>query len=263
MKRTSVATAALAALTFFASCQKDDVPTPAQPVPAKIEKISMDDDLLKLTYDASGRVNTVTVPDPVIVGATETQFTVSYDASGRISKLSAGNNYFMTPSYQNGLLSKVETKDDAQEIIYTTEYEYLNGFVKSANIKVNDGTGTLRNGLRFLFNYNSNGNLSKTMLYMGNLAGNDWIYSGSHEYTYDNKINPLKDMKTLLLMLLQNVSANNVLVDKSLNAAGQVEETHTYTYTYNSSNLPVSASVQITEPGSAPVNKQLRFTYKQ
>lgn len=262
MKSKGIATIVLASAAFLVSCQKDDLNISPQPFPSRIEKISMDNDLMTLNYDAGGRVSTVSLPDQIQGGATPVEFTISYDAASRITKLSNGTDYTITPVYENNELSRVQATNASNETIYVTDYEYLNGFLKSAVVKVDDGSGGLTNGLKFIYLYDANGNVSKTQMYIGHFGGSDWLYVGSQEFTYDNKVNPLKNIKSLLQILLLNISGNNILTDKSLDVTGQVEQTQTFTYTYNSQNLPVSATVQILETGSAPVSKQVRYTYK-
>ncbi len=62
MKSKGIATIVLASAAFLVSCQKDDLNISPQPFPSRIEKISMDNDLMTLNYDAGGRVSTVSCP---------------------------------------------------------------------------------------------------------------------------------------------------------------------------------------------------------
>ena len=95
----------------------------------------------------------------------------------------------------------------------------------------------------------------------GNLVSETWDYDGEHgivTYTYDNAVNPFKDIWSLdedMVIFPDLVSANNVLTT-TYNEDGDID-TESNTYLYDEENYPVAIIQSYFESDT------IRWNYKQ
>jgi hypothetical protein len=98
--------------------------------------------------------------------------------------------------------------------------------------------------------YDRKGNVSKMSLYGGSEPGKSQL-NCTYEYTYDNKINPYRAFKSLMLPGT-NTNVNNVTREiytvQSMTNEKQVKE---FNYVYNEKGFPVQ------------VNKTMEYVYQQ
>jgi hypothetical protein len=246
---------------LFTACKKEasekkpDVPAPG--ASTKLAKVSMDDEAMEFVYGGNGSLQAVKLNNDFITGGDLVTFNVSYTADKKISELKATGGPRIVAHYNNGELSTADMYDETNTLVFITRYEYLNGALKSATSSV----GNI-DALKFSFTYDAAGNVSKTNTWSFNPATTQLEPSGHTTYTYDAKENPMHTHKTLLYLLLQNISKNNTAKEMAYDAQNQLDETKEYTYQYNAKNLPQSATVKTTVPGQTATTSTLLFSYQ-
>lgn len=251
----------LAGSLFFVSCKKDDKdnnggtnPTPAA---AKLKKVSQGDDTIEFGYAADGSLQNVKVNDDFLTNGDLTTFTVVYNPAKQISELRASDGSKIVAHYENNELTSSDMYDETSTLIFSNRYEYLNGVLKS----VVSGVGGV-DALKFSFNYDAAGNVSKTSTWGYNPATGQLQATGSTTHEYDSKTNPLFAHKTLLYLLFQNPAKNNITKETDLTVQNVVDETREYTYQYNNQNLPQSATVKTTPAGQPSTTATILYSYQ-
>lgn len=249
-------TLAAGLLVLASSCNKPDQQAGA----TRIQKITSADESIEFQYHTDGSVKTVTLSDDVVTGGESRTYTVAYHSNKQIRELRGNDGTVLTPVYSNGVLDRTDIKMGGQTIS-RFEYEFLNGQLKSALVKFNQG-GTFLTVMKIGFQYGTNANVSRSSMWFGNPLTNQLEFSGQSDMTYDDKENPLFPLKDLLTVLLQRVTRNNVVREVEQDENGQVVETREYAYTYNANGLPATANVRATQPGAQPVTTTIAYTYR-
>lgn len=260
IKRLATIVPALALL--LSACQKEssDSPTPT-PAGSRIEKVALGDEFIQFSYNANGSLRQAVVKDEIASGGETVTFSLSYNAQQKISQVETSDGRRLIPVYVNGLVEKVEIRDAGNGLDGYTEYEYLNGRLKSATLVYLNGA-EVRPWMKFIFNYNAAGNVVKTNLFFNDFLNNQLVSIGSVDYEYDNRPNPLAGLGDFLLFIWQVPSANNVKKETHIGDLNTIDEVLEYNYTYNSAGRPQSAQVTQRITGEAPRQLNLQFTYR-
>jgi hypothetical protein len=251
--------AATAAL-LFTSCKKDNSETGTTPPPAtatKLKKVTMDNEVMEFSYNTDGSLQTVKANNDLTTGGAPTTFNVSYTADKKISELKSNGGPRIVAHYNNDQLATADMFDNTNTQIATIRYEHLNGLLKSAVAEIQG-----IEALKFSFAYNAAGNVDKTTVWSFNPLTGKLEVTGSTDYQYDTKNNPMHAHKNLMYLLLQNISKNNITKETERDDENAVSETIEYVYTYNSHNLPQTAAVKTTIAGGQPVNSTIVFSYQ-
>lgn len=246
----------VSSILIFSSCKKPISEPPGQSTILK--SVLSPDDQVTFTYNPNGSIKTAAVKNSFATSGDLITYQLSYNAAGKISEIISDEEVRIVPIYTDGVLAEAsfETLDGLE--LFVTTYEYLNGFLKSAEIKTAAG----QPWAKFIFQYNAGGNISNVKTFLANpLQGNQLEFAGSVTYTYDDKINPLQAVRDLLYLLLIPSSSNNVLTEIHRDSNNDLEETVNYTYQYHTNNTPKSAIMQSTVVGEQPVNSTITFTY--
>ncbi len=256
------ATALLAVLSL-ASCKKDDVtgnPPPGNNT-ARIAAYSHGDDQWTFQYNADKSLKTVSVKSELFNSGEETAYNITYRADKKMDVLSSTDGSSIRLQWNNGTLTGAETWVSNQKVSVTS-YEYLNGFLKTVDIRMVYGNNLVP-FMKFSFVYNNAGNIGRTNIWSYNFLTSQLEFTGHSEMEYDSNPSPFADMKELMAVFWQTSSGNNITRITQYEPGGQEEEKTSYTYTYNSKRLPVSAVVTTTSAGQQPVNSTAQFTYVQ
>jgi hypothetical protein len=251
---------AATAAVLFTSCKKDkDEPGPTPPPASatKLKKIAMGNEVMEFGYGNDGTLQTVKANNDLTGGGVPTTFNITYAADKKISELKATGGPRIVAHYSNDQLTSADMFDNNNTQIATIHYEYLNSFLQSAVVEIQD-----IEALKFSFTNDASGNVSKTTVWSFNPLTDQLEVTGSTDYQYDAKTNPMHVHKNLMYLLLQNISKNNITKETEHDDKNAVTETIEYAYTYNSHNLPQSAAVKTTTAGSQPVNSTIVFSYQ-
>lgn len=251
------------ALTAATGCKKENSNPPNPPAGSnRLEKVSLDGNFARFTYNTDGSLQTAAVRDELATGGEITTFTIAYNNLRQIREVAASDGRRLVPVYANNELARVDILSPLNELIGYTDYNFLNGRIKSLTLYLTNG-GLSSPWLKQLYNYDANGNIIKTNLFVNDFINDQLAPAGFINYEYDGRINPQSPVRDFMLLIWQAVSANNVKKEVHVDQFGTTEETLDYTYTYNSRNLPARATVQKTVPGSPVVSMEMLFSYWQ
>ncbi len=257
IKRSSFFVAAFM-LLLLGSCKKEDKTTVSS---AKIKSITSENDEMLFSYNTDGTVKAALMKDNSVTNGEEVYYTISYNTAKQITQVVGDNDEKIIPVYQNGVIVKALLKNDQDEELGFTEYEYQNNRLKSVSLytKIGDVIYPLT---MMEYTCNAAGNIVTTSLFVQNpLAPNSLLLTGTISYEYDSKANPLANAKEFLQLLWYAVPQNNVVKEIHKDKNGAVEETTEYTYQYNN-QLPSSAVVKLTAAGQTPVISNYVFSYQ-
>jgi len=249
------------ALTAAAGCKKE-TSNPQNP-PAgsnRLETVSLDGTFARFTYNADGSLQKAIVSDELATGGDVTTFTLAYNNLRQIREVVASDGRRLVPIYNNNELARVDLLSPLNELIGYTDYNFLNGRIKSLTLYLTNG-GLSSPWLKQLYNYDANGNIIKTNLFVNDFINDQLAPAGFIDFEYDGHINPQSPVRDFMLLIWQAVSANNVKKEVHVDQFGNTEETLVYTYTYNSRNLPARATVQRTIPGNPVETLEMLFSY--
>ncbi len=264
IKKLSFRMAAWAALLFsfsLSSCKKDNVGQPPPGSGAKLVSYSNADEKLVFEYNNDQSLRKVTVKSELVTGGVEQVYTVNYRADKKIDQLSTAGGTRIQLQWTNGELTGSETWV-GNDKVSITEYQYLNGLLKSTLVKMVYGNDVVP-FLKFSFIYDNAGNIGRTNTWSYNFLSGQLESTGHVEMEYDTKPSPFSGMKQLMQVFWQAATPNNVTRTIQYASDGQEEEQTVYQYTYNASQYPVAAQVTTTAPGQEPVNGSVHFTYGQ
>jgi hypothetical protein len=250
---------AATAAVLFTSCKKDNSengPTPPPAMGTKLKKVSMDNEVMEFGYGADGTLQTVKANNDLTTSGEVTTFNITYTADKKISELRSTGGPRIVAHYNNNQLATADIFENNTQIA-TIRYEYLNAVLKSASVEVQGFEA-----LKFSFAYDAAGNVGKTTILSLNPLTDQLEVTGSTEYVYDSKTNPMHAHKNLMYLLLQNISKNNITKETERDELNAISETTEYTYTYNSQSLPQTAIVKTTTAGNPSVNSTMVFSYQ-
>lgn len=249
----------LISITLF-SCSKDES-AELPLLPQKLERLSSGDDYLNFVYNADGTLKRADIKERNASNGFATGYTISYNTAKQMTNIALTDGSVMLPAYEEGVMAKVIAKDQSGAELSHTQYNYLNGVLKDVVLKM-DWNGVQLDWMKFIFNYNAQGNITKTDIFITNIISSQLEFAGRVEYQYDNKPNPLYDLRDFMKLVWQAPSRNNITREVHYSKTNVVEEEVEYTYTYNSRNQPATARVTSKEPGAQPVVRNLVFSYR-
>ncbi len=244
----------------FTSCRKEGRNENPVPSSGKLQKVAMENEFISFMYQTDGSLKEALVKNEFATGGDEVKFIISYNGQRKISEVITNDSRKLIPLYDNGEMVRVEIRNLLNQLEGYTDYEYLNGRLKSATLAHFDGA--VFPWLKFIFNYDAAGNVVKTNLFINDFINNQLVPAGYVEYEYDNKNNPLADMNEFLKIIWQVSSPNNIKKETHIDENNIIEEKLEYVYIYDSGNKPLSAVVKRTQPGSPVENLQLIYSYR-
>lgn len=258
--------ALLAAVTLsmlsLSSCQKE---TPGNQDPGnnmpRLVSFRNGEEKMSFTYSADQSLRTVTVKSELVTGGEENVYTLSYRPDKKIDAFTAAGGNRIKLLWTNNDLTGAETWLGNQKVS-VTEYEYLNGTLRSVFIKMVYGNNLVP-FMKFSFTYNTAGNVGRLNTWTYNFLNGQLEFSGHADMEYDSNPNPFAGLKEVLKVFWQVATPNNVTRIIQYDPQGAQEDETVYTYTYNNRRQPVSAAVRTNLPGQAPVNSTAQFTYVQ
>lgn len=239
------------------ACEKEKS---AQPAPGqKITQLETDTDgKMRFTYNATGQLITAVISDEDITNGDEITFSIAYEANGKMKEVRKSDGQIIKPQYVDDELVKAELFE-ANELVSFTEYSYLNGHLKQAEVKLMDGN-TPKSLMKFVLTYNAQQQPIKSSLWFADIQTGALAPAGHVDISYDDKVNPLKQVSDFMLLLLQLPTTNNTLQEKQYDETGALEETRDFIYSYNSNNMPATAQVRTTA-GTQVSTSNLRYSY--
>ena len=249
-----------AAIIFLASCKDDRIPDPVS-TGKRLEKISQQDEYMSFQYNADGTLKQAEVKDDAASGGGITTYQFAYDGQKRMTLVTTSEGEKMIPAYTGTKLTSVEVKDNNNQSMARSEYTYQGEQLVAALVKAKIGPAMI-DILKFTFTYNNAGNNIRTTVFFPDMVNGGMVENSHIEFEYDNKQNPLKDVREFLMLVWQVPSNNNIAREVHTDEDNAVEETVEYTYTYNTLNFPQSAAVKRMVPGMPVENMQLQVTYK-
>ena len=116
--------------------------------------------------------------------------------------------------------------------------------------------------LGFDFEYNAEGNVSRTIAFVRNNIPGQLKRSGHVDFTYDNQHNPLFEHRQLLSLFWESVSSNNILQENHFDALLNQSDRFAYNYTYKNNGLPERATITIGLPGQPASTGTLTYRYQ-
>jgi hypothetical protein len=247
----------LAAFTL-AACEKKD-PLPQQDA-AQLVELKHGTEHVKLQYAPNGKVSKAIVKDEDLTSGDEIEYLINYNAQGRISEVVSSEGETIRPVYTGGLLTKAEYL--AANVVYGfADYTYQNDLVKKVEVKLIEDDEPFTT-LKFDLTYNAQKQLLKSEVSIFNPLTQQLEAAGYTTLEYDNKKNPLYDIREFMLLLLDIPAAQNIAKETQFDEANVVDETREYTYTYNAKNVPTAAVQKTTSPGQPVVTTNLTYTYR-
>jgi hypothetical protein len=263
MKKTTAAgLLTLAAGMLLTACKKEysNTTPPATPV-AKFESRSGEDGFIGFEYNTDGTIKKAAVANELSPNDT-TRYTISYTADKRISEFANDAGVKFTPVYTDGKLNRVQIRTLQNDALGYTDYEYLNGFLKSVTVFFVSGN-QVTPFFKSSFMYDAAGNIRRTQLFSADPLSPDGLSpDGTTQSVFDNKINPLYAAKEFLWMILIIPSPNNVSKEEAFDRNNQPERVKEYNYIYNNKELPLSAVLTETIPGKPTQTKNIAYRYK-
>lgn len=184
-------------------------------------------------------------------GDVNSTYEFTYNSNKLVKIVSPENYNYSLYTYTGDLITKYETFNETTDVLtskVTYTYNSAGQMTSAILLDYED-----EDGYKEVYTHNSNGTVTSNM-YMGDLitqtdyiSTETLIFSNGNliseefdTYTYDDKVNPFKNILgfTKLLLSYENNNFNNPLT-----VSGLTNET--YTYTYNNMNLPVTSELTI------------------
>jgi hypothetical protein len=239
------------------ACKKESSST--LPEGDKLLEVTTVDEHLKLQYDANGLVTKAFVKDVTATNGDEVVFNITYGSAGQINEVRKSDGEIIKPIYENNVLVRADVLSGIERIGYTS-YEYLNGFVKSAEIKF-VAFGDEISTMKFVFNYDAQQRVQRTNVWLYNPLTQTLVPAGYTTTEYDNKKNPLHAVKDLMLLLWEVPAVNNIIKEVQHNEDNTIDEIREYSYTYNDKQQPTQAVLKTTAGGQQS-NTNINFRYR-
>ncbi len=233
----------------------------------KLSKIEHTDGSFEaIEYNTNGSIKKIT-NSIKYTGSTQVNiFTFAY-ANDRLSELIMEDGSKMKYVYTGQVLSKLEFYEPGGNMITYYELTFKDGKLwrSDAFYRIPGTPGGISSKVRMRteLEYQTNGNIKKTMLYFRDPMTD--LLEKTDEYVmqeYDNKRNTtvlFENNPFILLDYMNNF--NNPLKVLHYNGAGHLDETTTYAYTYNSQGNPITRKTVTVIPGSPDDVEEVRLFY--
>lgn len=252
----------LAAGMLLTACKKEYSTNepPLTPL-TRLESRSGEDGFISFIYNTDGTVQKAAVANELTPDDT-TKYTVSYAADKRINEIVNDAGVKFTPVYTDGILTRVQIRTLQNDALGYTDYEYLNGFLKSVSVFFVSGN-QVTPFFKSSYMYDNAGNIRRTQLFSADPLSPDGLSpDGTTRSLFDNKTNPLYAAKEFLWMILIIPSPDNVTKEEAFDRNNQPEQTKEYNYVYNNKNLPLTAVLTKSEPGKPAQTKNISYHYQ-
>lgn len=251
-----------AGLLLLTACKKEySYNGPPPTAVTRFESRSGDDGFTSFDYNTDGSIKKAAVANELLPDDT-TSYTVSYTVDKRIREIINDAGVKFTPVYTDGKLNRVQIRTLQNDALGYTDYEYLNGFLKSITVFFVSGN-QVTPFFKSSFMYDAAGNIRRTQLFSADPLSPDGLSpDGTTQSVFDNKTNPLYAAKEFLWMILIIPSPNNVSKEEAFDRNNQPERTKEYNYVYNNKELPLSAVLTETIPGKPTQTKNIAYWYK-
>jgi hypothetical protein len=249
----------IAGTVWFQSCKKDDPAVPAPQPGSKISEIIHGNEMIRFTYHADGSLAKASTRDEDMTNGTVIDFTVSYNAARKIETIHKSDGEMIRAIYDGETLAIAEVYQDNVKIGHS-EYEYLNGYLKSITLHIKM-TGFTVPFMKNLFSYDGKGNISSNKLFLYDAAGGTLKFAGRVDYQYDDRPNPLYELNDFLHLIWQQASPNNIKEEVRQDENGELTDRVQYHYTYNGRNHPAKAALVSGLPGQPEVESEKIYNY--
>jgi hypothetical protein len=233
---------------FVASCSKNPIvppvvdPQPPPPAAGRISRIEYETNHVDATYNADGRINTITNKD---LGGTILQTYTFVYANGKLSEVQFGGKWKYI--YNGDLVSQVQTYNDAGVLKYQSVFTYNIDKKITERLESRIVGGTAYGQLRTLYEYNAEGNMSKKTIYQWVNA--DWYKAEELQYPeYDTHPNTAEHFENNPYLPAGTFSKNNPTKEIFIDATGPVTGTAKYEYTYDASGKPTTRKITYSYP---------------
>lgn len=223
-----------------------------------LKTVSSGDEEISFAYNANGTIKSAAVKNGLISSGSLVNYQVSYNTQGKISEIVSDDDIRIVPEYEGTVLLKSTFEALDGTHLLTTTYDYDNGLLKSVIITDDAGDPLMK----FAFQHTGSGNISKAQFFTPDLQNpGEFVSSGTVDYTFDTKTNPLFSARDILHLLWVPASPNNQLTEVHKDKDGNLEETVSYTYQYHGSGTPKSASMQTVVAGQQPQTSTIVYSY--
>jgi hypothetical protein len=249
-------------LLLLAACKKEYSNGTTPPTTAtKFKSRSGEDGFISFEYNTDGSIKKAAVANEGSPDDT-TRYTVSYTADKRIIEIVNDAGVKFTPVYTGEELTRVQIRTLQNDALAYTDYEYLNGFLKSVSVFFVSGN-QVTPFYKSSFIYDASGNIRRTQLFSADPLSPDGLSpDGTTRSVFDNKTNPLFAARDFLWMILITPSPKNTSKEESFDRNNQPERTKEYNYVYNDKILPASAVLTETIPGKPIQTKNISYHYQ-
>lgn len=225
----------------------------------KLLEIKTGDEYLRFQYNTSGKLVKAVVKDESTTNGDEVVFDISYGSAGQISEVRKSDGEIIRPVYDGNEMTRAEVYIGNEKIGHT-DYEYLNGLLKSVEIKFT-AFGDDISTMKFILNYDGLQRVQKTSVWLLNPITSQLEPSGYVTNEYDNKKNPLHEISDFMLLLWENPGANNITKETQYHNDNSLDEVREFTYTYSQKQTPTQATMKTTSGGQQS-NTTINFKYQ-
>jgi hypothetical protein len=156
------------------------------------------------------------------------------------------------------MLVKAELYEGSKLLSYT-EYAYLNGHLKQAEVKIMDGTSP-KSLMKIILSYDALQQPIRSSLWFANVQTGVLEPAGYVDIKYDDRKNPIRPLSDFMLLLLQLPGHHNVVQEKQYDAGGILKETRDVFYRYNNKQMPAAAQLKTTI-GTQVSTVDMRYHY--
>jgi len=259
MKRTLLAIAAFVAITTT-SCKKKDEPanSPGNNNLAKVVKIEYNDYLANISYNSNGTISKIETSG-IATPAVNYNFTYN---NNKISEVTAGSQTKWVYTYTLDLVTKIELKNNTNQVLRRYEYTYANNLLTEIKEYTwqSATNATLVPETKTAFYRNTAGNITKTEYY--DYLNNTWVKADeSIAVSFDNKNNTITHLEFFPYLPTNNFTKNNPTKIEIKSSTGTLLETELYEYTYNASNNPITRKKTIKSVGMPDFIENTRISY--
>lgn len=246
---------------LFTACTKETAQEQPRAGSLQILEYKSGDDITKFEYNADSTVSKVIHKLDPLSGDPDVTYTIKYLANKRIDEMVGSNGFSIKLSYDNNILSKSEFFASGVKVVESSFVYSGNQLASFTLADFINGGSVLDPFLKSTFEYNADGNASKTNLFGSSSVSSQLISLGYINSIFDKKINPFAKLSEITLVFWQFASKNNITKQEYFNNAS-LEAMVEYSYTYNMQGYPISGTSKITETGQPPVSTTLSYTYR-
>jgi hypothetical protein len=249
----------LLGIFFINACKKDVSKVPAKS--SGLIEYTSGSKFIRLTYSPVGEINSITLSnDKYLVGG-EVTYKISYTEGKKLEELSGSNGIRIKPVYKSDRLVKADVYMN-NELTYETVFQYAGNTLRNTIIKLVE-KNVLTPVMKLESYYDAAGNPTTIDTYLANPVTEHMQLTGFVFREFDHHVNPFSGISDVMMVLLQPVSANNVIREKNFNTDKKVQEMTETDYTYDTRKLPVRATVKESLQGKDPMIRLAQFSYHQ